>query len=107
MIAKLHFAYLDHVTVCGKTRKKHDFLNAAKDCNLSLNESKCVFATESINLLGYNVSHGILQRDLRRVKPVLDLPLPKSSKNCISDFVLSRATLFHLIRVIIIFCLFL
>ena len=82
---KATFAYLDDITVCGKTCEEHDqnltaFLKAAKDCNLTLNENKCVFATESINLLGYNVSHGILQPDPDRVKPVLDLPLPKSSK---------------------------
>ena len=77
---KATFAYLDDITVCGKTREKHDqkltaFLKAAKDCNLTLNESKCIFASESINLLGYNVSHGILQSDPDRVKLVLDLPL--------------------------------
>ena len=82
---KATFAYSDDITVCGKTHEEHDqnltaFLKAAKDCNLTLNENKCVFATESINLLGYNVSHCILQPDPDRVKPVLDLPLPKSSK---------------------------
>ena len=82
---KATFAYLDDITVCGKTCEEHNynltaFLKAAKDRNLTLNKSKCVFATESIDLLGCNVSHGISQPDPNRVKPVLDLPLPKSSK---------------------------
>ena len=79
------FAYLDDITVCGKTREEHDeylasFMKAAKDCYLTFNDNKCVFATKSINLLGYNVSRGTLQPDPDRVKPVLDLPVPKSPK---------------------------
>ena len=39
------FAYLDDITVCGRTKEEHDanlkvFLNAAKECNLTLNEGK-------------------------------------------------------------------
>ena len=52
------FAYLDDITVCGRTRKEHDknlktFLKAAEDCNFTLNENKCLYATNTIKLLGY------------------------------------------------------
>ena len=62
------FAYLDDITVCGRTKEEHDenlkvFLNAAKECNLTLNEGKCKYATETIRLLGYHISKGVLQPD--------------------------------------------
>ena len=62
------FVYLDDITVCGRTREEHDknlerFLNAAQECNLTLNEKKCVFATTSIKLLGYQISDGVLKPD--------------------------------------------
>ena len=39
------FAYLDDITVCGKTREEHDknlkqFLKASSKCNLTLNKNK-------------------------------------------------------------------
>ena len=48
------FAYLDDITVCGHTREEHDtnlekFFKAAKQCNLTLNENKCVYTTTCIN----------------------------------------------------------
>ena len=79
------FAYLDDITVYGKTKEEHDenlktFLKAVKECNLTLNESKCVYASETINLLGYRISKGTLQPDPDRVKPVLDMPVPCNAK---------------------------
>jgi len=60
------FAYLDDITVCGRTKEEHDenlniFLNAAKEYNLTLSESKYKYATEKISLLGYHISKGVLQ----------------------------------------------
>ena len=68
------FAYLDDITVCGKT-KEHDknlkqFLKAASDCNLTLNENKCIFATRKLKLLGYYISDGVMCPDPERVKPI-------------------------------------
>ena len=79
------FEYLDDTTVCGRTREEHDknleiFLNAAQECNLTLNERKCVFATTSIKLLGYQISDGVLKPDPDRVKPSLELPTPTNAK---------------------------
>ena len=79
------FAYLDDITVCGRTREEHDknleiFLNAAQECNLTLNEKKCAFATTAIKLLGYQISDGMLKPDPDRVKPILKLPIPTNAK---------------------------
>jgi len=79
------FAYLDDIAVCGRTKEEHDenlkvFLNAAKECNLTLNEGKCKYATETISLLGYHISKGGLQPDPDRVKSVLNMPVPRNSK---------------------------
>ena len=68
------FAYLDNITVCGKTKEEHDknlkqFLKAASDCNLTLNENKCVFATRKLKLLGYYISDWSHAPDPERVKP--------------------------------------
>ena len=79
------FAYLDDITICGHTREEHDdnlkvFLKAAEECNLTLNEDKCVYAVNSIKLLGYQISDGILQPDTDRVAPIVELPAPTHSK---------------------------
>jgi len=48
--------------------------------NLTLNESKCVYASKTINLLGYHISKGVLQPDPDRMKPVLDMPVHCNAK---------------------------
>ncbi|XP_046962258.1 uncharacterized protein LOC124531777 [Vanessa cardui] len=75
------FAYLDDVTVCGKSKDDHDrklneFMNAVKKYKLTLNESKCVFGSDSINLLGYSIHNNTIKPDNDRLKPLLDLPTP-------------------------------
>ena len=79
------FAYLDDITVCGSTREEHDknlktFLKAAEECNLTLKENKCVYATNTIKLLGYQISDGSLQPDPDRVAPILNRPVPTTPK---------------------------
>ena len=78
-------AYLDNITVGGKTQKEHDenlskFLKVARDCNLTFNESKCVYSTDCVKLLGYQISKGTLKPDPDRVKTLLELPPPTNSK---------------------------
>ncbi|XP_063380929.1 uncharacterized protein LOC134667447 [Cydia fagiglandana] len=78
------FAYLDDVTVCGKTKEEHDvnlskFKEAAAKYNLTLNENKCVFGKETINLLGYTIKNNAIQPDENRLKPLLDLPAPENA----------------------------
>lgn len=83
---KLTFPYIDDVTVCGKDQKEHDdnlkrFLSAAKKYNLTLNEQKCSYATNSIQLLGYVVSNGTIKPDPERLRPLLDMPIPPDSSS--------------------------
>jgi len=79
------YACLDDITVCGRTGAEHDenlkcFPNAAKRCNITFNEKKCTYATDSIKLLGYKILNGMLQPDPDRVKPLLELPVPNTGK---------------------------
>jgi len=79
------FAYLDNITVGGKTQKEHDcnlerFLSVAKKTNLTFSETKCVFSSDSVDLLGYRISKGTLQPDPERVKALLELPTPGNAK---------------------------
>lgn len=56
---------LDNVTVAGKTKEEHDinlqmFLDVAKRHNITLNDSKCFYSADTIDLLGYRISRGTL-----------------------------------------------
>ena len=75
------YAYLDDITVCGKTQSSHDknlqkFLNVAKKYNLTINYSKSSFNREIINVLGYQIGHGILKPDPNRLTALLEMPAP-------------------------------
>ena len=77
------FAYVDNVTVCDMNQHEHDknlkrFLDVTRKYNLELNESKSVYSTKLLNLLGYTVSQGTIKPDPDRLKPLLELPVPKS-----------------------------
>ena len=57
------FAYLDNITVGGKTQEEHDcnlerFVSVAKKSNLTFNETKCVFSSDSVDLaIEYRRAH--------------------------------------------------
>ena len=80
------YAYVDNITVCGYDKNDHDnklnalFSAAKKEC-LTFNESKCVFARTEIDLLGYRISHQKIKPDPERLKPLLELPLPKTKSD--------------------------
>ena len=79
------YAYVDHVTVCGKTKGEHDvnlkrFMDAAAKAGLTLNHDKCLFATQTIDLLGYRIAPGSLKPDPERLSPLLNLPAPETLK---------------------------
>ena len=79
------FAYLDDITVCGKTLASHDknldkFLNVAKKYNLTINSKKCAFRQDTINVLGYQIGNGVLKPDPGRLAPLLNIPAPANSK---------------------------
>ena len=52
----------------------------AKSHNLTFNESKCVYNTDTVDLLGYRITAGTLQPDPERVKTLQELPSPKNHK---------------------------
>jgi len=56
------------------------FSNCSKKCNITFNEKKCTYATDSLKLLGYHISNGMLQTDPDRVKSLLELPVPNTGK---------------------------
>ena len=79
------YAYLDNITVCGKTQEEHDhnlarFLATAKKKNLKFNQEKFTFSTASINLLGHHTSNGEIKPDPDRMKPLWELPPPSDTK---------------------------
>ena len=80
------YAYLDNITIGGKTKQEHDehlqkFLKVAKQCNLTSNGDKSIISSDSIRLLGYKISPGTLEPDPDRVKPLLRLPAPRDLKS--------------------------
>ena len=79
------FVYIDNITIVGETQEQHDinvrkFLEAAKVKNLTFNEGKTISNTDTITLLGYEISKGNLRPDPDRVKPLLEMPIPNSLK---------------------------
>ena len=80
------FAYLDNVTVGGKTQVEHDenvkkFLDVCKENNISLNEEKTVYSTTCLNILGYQISKGSLRPDPDRLQALLKLSVPNDLKS--------------------------
>lgn len=80
------YAYLDNVTICGKTQEEHDanldkFLEAAKKKNISYNEEKCTFSTKRLSILGYVVEGGSIFPDPERLRPLRELPMPQDKKS--------------------------
>ena len=79
------YAYLDNITIGGHNQDAHDrnfqmFLETAKKVNLTFNESKSVLSTSRINILGYEISCGLIRPDPERLRPLTELPLPQNSK---------------------------
>ena len=79
------FAYVDNVTVCGKTPEEHQknldrFMIAAKKHRITFNDDKSVFAVHSVRLLGYEISKGVIKPDPERLQPLRDLPPPDNLK---------------------------
>ena len=80
------FAYVDNVTVCGKTQQEHDrnlsnFLEAARKHGITFNDSKSILSSPVIQLLGYEVKKGEIKPDPERLQPLTDLAPPKDMKS--------------------------
>nr|XP_026485607.1 uncharacterized protein LOC113393110 [Vanessa tameamea] len=75
------FAYLDDITVCGKTLTEHNenlenFLAAARKYCLTINKDKSKFSQTTINILGYNIKDQVIRPDADRLRPLTSLPPP-------------------------------
>lgn len=88
------YAYLDDITVCGRTKEEHDanlsrFMDAATKFGLQLNPVKSKFCLTTIDILGYRISDGKLQPDPERLRPLIEYPVPQNLKalqRCIGLF---------------------
>ena len=79
------FAYLDNVTICGRTKAEHDknlehFLEIAKKYGLEFNNDKSIFSQRQITLLGYQVSKGVMKPDPERLEPLRKLAPPINTR---------------------------
>ena len=97
---KAVFPYIDNITICGKDQDDHDtnlklFQEAAQRANLKFNDSKSVFSTQRLPLLGYIIENGCISPDPERLRPLLELPLPQNSKslNILNGFLTSPTEL--------------
>lgn len=75
------FAYLDDITICGKSQEDHDtnlekFMNVAKVYGLTLNKEKSKFNLKLINILRYLIFNHVIKPDSSRLQPLLDLLPP-------------------------------
>ena len=79
------FAFVDNITVCGRTKEEHDrnvaaFMKLVKKYNFTLNEEQTVLSVENISVLGYTISHKKITPDQDRLKPLLEMPPPSTLK---------------------------
>ena len=79
------FAFVDNVTICGRTKEELDhnvaaFHKVREKYNLILNDDKTVFSATSITLLGYTVSYQSIRPDQERLRPLLEMPPPSNLK---------------------------
>ncbi|KAA3682434.1 uncharacterized protein DEA37_0007583 [Paragonimus westermani] len=80
------FVYVDNITICSQNMSEHninygEFLNAAKEYGLTFNEDKTSIAARTINLLGFQTSHGVIKPDPERFRALRELPPPPDLKS--------------------------
>ncbi|GFW88512.1 retrovirus-related Pol polyprotein from transposon 17.6 [Trichonephila clavipes] len=54
-------------------------MTVAKKYNLTLNEDKCTYSSNSVYLLGYIIQDGIIKPDPELLNPLRNMPVPKDS----------------------------
>jgi len=78
-------AYLDGLTVTGETIEEHDrnlkcLLDAAAECNLTINKERSKCRVTELKMLGYLVAYKQIKPDPKRLQALLDLPEPTCAK---------------------------
>ena len=79
------FAYFDNIYVCGHDNADHDknlklFQKAANKYNVTVNETKCTFNTRQLEILGSIVENGTIRPDPERLRPLREMPAPRTAK---------------------------
>ena len=80
------FPYLDDISVAGSTQEEHAsnvaaFLKVVSKRNLTLNESKSVLSSSTINILGYLIGNGMVRPDPERLRPLQELNPPTNVRS--------------------------
>ena len=80
------FPFVDNITICGGDDDEHDenlklFMETAEKKRLTFREDKCVFRVNTIDLLGYHVSHNSIKPDPDCHAPLPNLPIPEEPKS--------------------------
>ena len=79
-------AYMDNVTICGRDQGEHDrnlqcFQDVTSQCQITYNDSKSVYSSRRLAILGYIIDEGQIRPDPDRLRPLLDPPIPKDAKS--------------------------
>ena len=80
------FPYLDNFTIRGKDQREHNvnlkrFLEAASRRQIKYNDSKCVFSTRKLSILGSITEEGDIRPDPNRLHPLQVRPVPDDRKS--------------------------
>ena len=73
------YAYVVNINAAGKTQKEHDKnLERSREIaelhKLILSQKKSIISTESIDFLGYTITHGSLRPDVDRPRALKEFP---------------------------------
>ncbi len=79
-------AYMDNVTICGRDQEEHNenlqrFQEVASARQITYNDSKSVFSTRRLAILGYIIENGQIRPDPDRLRTLMELPVPGDSKS--------------------------
>ena len=74
--------YCDNIYIGGKDQQEHDqrvkaFLGVAAKMNITFNEGKSVYSTDTLSILGTQICKGVMRPDPERVRPLMELPDPE------------------------------
>ena len=75
--------YCDNIYIGGMDQDSHDanlknFLDVAEQMNITFNKGKSVYSTDTLSILGTQISGGVMKPDPQRVKALKDLPDPNT-----------------------------
>ena len=93
--------YLDNLLIASKSMTEHmvhvkKILLRLKDAGLRLKPSKCMFATEEIEYLGYTLTPEGVKPNSKKVEAVKNFPIPKNVKEVKSFLGLTNFYRWHI-----------